>query len=72
MILRSFRCFIDNAYTALCGIIAPVLVVLMVVGIVFIQAFQLMPQWQAYDDVYKGRYNLNGTDFLREMPSRHC
>ena len=53
-------CFITNAYTGLGGIIGPVLVCLIVVGVVFIQAFQVTPQWQAYDDLYKGRYNLHG------------
>ena len=56
------RCFITNPYAALCGAIAPALIVLMVMGIVFIQAFQITPQWQAYDDVYRGRYNLNGEE----------
>jgi hypothetical protein len=32
----------------------------MVTGIAFIQAFQVTPQWQAYDDVYRGRYNIHG------------
>ncbi len=59
-VCAHFSCFIDNAYTALCGIIAPALVILMTAGIVFIHAFQITPQWQAYDDVYRGRYNING------------
>ena len=54
------RCFVTNAVAGLAGVVAPCLVCLMVVGIVFIQAFQITAQWQSYDDVFKGRYNING------------
>ena len=30
------------------------------VAIVFVKAFQVTPQWQAYDDIYRGRYNIKG------------
>ena len=53
-----------NQYAALAGVIAPALICLMVVGIVFIQAFQITPQWQAYDDIYRSRYNLQGRQTL--------
>ena len=55
-----FSCFTTNAYAALAGVVFPALLCLMVVGIVFIQTFQVAPQWQAYDDVYRGRYNKHG------------
>lgn len=49
-----------NAYAGLGGIIVPVLLMLIMVGIIFMKAFQVTPQWQAYDDIYRGRYNING------------
>ncbi|XP_060082724.1 adhesion G-protein coupled receptor V1-like [Ylistrum balloti] len=52
-------CFITNPYAALGGVILPVLLMLLVVGVVFVKAFQVTPQWQAYDDIYRGRYNIN-------------
>lgn len=55
-----FRCFITNAYAGLGGVILPVLLMLVVVAAVFVKAFQVTPQWQAYDDIYRGRYNING------------
>jgi hypothetical protein len=56
----SFSCFITNPYAALGGLIAPALIFIMVLAVVFIQSFQVTPQWQAYDDIYRGRYNVNG------------
>ncbi|KAK3098750.1 hypothetical protein FSP39_022715 [Pinctada imbricata] len=53
------RCFITNPYSALGGVIVPVLMVLLVIGVIFVKAFQITPQWQAYDDIYRGRYNIN-------------
>ncbi|KAI0227314.1 Adhesion G-protein coupled receptor V1 [Lamellibrachia satsuma] len=50
-------CFTTNAYVALAGVVFPALLCLMVVGVIFIQTFQVAPQWQAYDDMYRGRYN---------------
>ncbi|XP_033749541.1 adhesion G-protein coupled receptor V1-like [Pecten maximus] len=52
-------CFVTNPYAALGGVILPVLLMLLVVGVVFVKAFQVTPQWQAYDDIYRGRYNIN-------------
>lgn len=52
-------CFITNSYSALGGVIAPVLLILLFVAVVFVKAFQVTPQWQAYDDIYRGRYNIN-------------
>ncbi|KAL4228132.1 hypothetical protein ACF0H5_013567 [Mactra antiquata] len=52
-------CFITNAYAGLGGVILPVLLMLVVVAAVFVKAFQVTPQWQAYDDIYRGRYNIN-------------
>ena len=49
-----------NAYAGLAGVILPVLLMLLVVAVVFIKAFQVTPQWQAYDDIYRGRYNISG------------
>ena len=57
----GYSCFLTNAYASVGGIIVPVLLLLLMAGIVFIKAFQLTPQWQAYDDVYRGRYNITGT-----------
>ena len=53
-------CFIVNAYAGLGGVIIPVILILVAIGIIFMKAFQLTPQWQAYDDIYRGRYNING------------
>lgn len=55
-----FRCFITNPYAGLAGLILPVLLLLVVVAVVFVKAFQVTPQWQAYDDIYRGRYNISG------------
>ena len=49
-----------NAYAGLGGLIIPVILILIAVGVVFMKAFQVTPQWQAYDDIYRGRYNING------------
>jgi len=53
-------CFITNGYAGLGGVILPVLLMLVVVAVVFVKAFQVTPQWQAYDDIYRGRYNISG------------
>ncbi|KAK7116621.1 hypothetical protein V1264_002272 [Littorina saxatilis] len=57
-------CFLTNAYASVGGIIVPVLLLLLMSGIVFIKAFQLSPQWQAYDDIYRGRYNSTEVQLL--------
>ncbi|XP_041376199.1 adhesion G-protein coupled receptor V1-like [Gigantopelta aegis] len=56
---NSEMCFITNAYSVLGGIIIPVLLMLTVTGVIFVKAFQILPGWQAYDDIYRGRYNYN-------------
>ena len=53
-------CFITNVYTGLAGVVFPSLVCLCVMGVILLQAFQIAPQWQAYDDIYKGSQNLKG------------
>ncbi|XP_077988560.1 adhesion G-protein coupled receptor V1-like [Glandiceps talaboti] len=50
-------CFIPNDYAALAGVLGPVVVFLFIAGIIFLQAYQVTPQWKQYDDVYAGRYN---------------
>ncbi|KAL8615958.1 hypothetical protein ACOMHN_034634 [Nucella lapillus] len=57
-------CFLTNAYASVGGIIVPVLLILVLSGIIFIRVFQLIPQWQAYDDVYRGRYNITEVRLL--------
>ena len=57
---NSEMCFITNPYAALGGIIIPILLMLVVTGVIFVKAFQILPGWQAYDDIYRGRYNYNG------------
>ncbi|XP_055956200.1 adhesion G-protein coupled receptor V1 [Patella vulgata] len=51
-------CFIKNGYAAVGGAILPILIMLIIVLVVFLRAFQLRPQWQSYDDIYRGRYNI--------------
>ena len=53
-------CFIMEPLAGLAGIIAPALLCVMLAGIVFIQAYQVAPQWRAYDDIYRGRQNVDG------------
>ncbi|XP_048257204.1 adhesion G-protein coupled receptor V1-like isoform X2 [Haliotis rufescens] len=54
---NSEMCFITNPYAALGGVIVPVLIILLVVCVVFIKAYQMSGQWESYDDIYRGRYN---------------
>ncbi|GAB5567024.1 adhesion G-protein coupled receptor V1 isoform X4 [Prionailurus iriomotensis] len=50
-------CFIPNIYAALfTGALVP-LTCLVVVFVVFIHAYQVKPQWKAYDDIFRGRTN---------------
>ncbi|XP_048584248.1 adhesion G-protein coupled receptor V1 isoform X2 [Nematostella vectensis] len=51
-------CFIPNAYAALASAVAPVLLFLMGVAVVFTQAYQVTMQWRYYDDIYRGHYNI--------------
>ncbi|XP_014662998.1 PREDICTED: G-protein coupled receptor 98-like isoform X2 [Priapulus caudatus] len=52
-------CFIMNVYSALASVIAPWLLLLVYVVAVFVQAYQVLPQWHSYDDIYRGRYNYH-------------
>nr|KAG5699574.1 hypothetical protein BaRGS_033770 [Batillaria attramentaria] len=53
-----------NAYAAVGGVILPVLLLLLAAGAVFVKAFQVLPQWQAYDDIYRNRYNITEVRLL--------
>ncbi|XP_075398780.1 adhesion G-protein coupled receptor V1 [Tenrec ecaudatus] len=50
-------CFIPNIYAALFTAALVPLLCLVVVFVVFIHAYQVKPQWKAYDDVFRGRTN---------------
>ncbi|PIK34165.1 putative G-protein coupled receptor [Apostichopus japonicus] len=50
-------CFIPNGYAALASVAGPAILSLVAVVIIFMQAFQVKPQWKRYDDIYMGRYN---------------
>ena len=64
MCLLSHRCFIPNAYAALASVVAPTLLFLMGVAVVFTQAYQVTMQWRYYDDIYRGHYNIKGNLYL--------
>ncbi|XP_059910298.1 adhesion G-protein coupled receptor V1-like [Gadus macrocephalus] len=53
-------CFMPNVYAALSSAALVPLVCLVVVLVVFINAYQVTSQWKAYDDLYRGR--TNGTE----------
>ncbi|KAB0386220.1 hypothetical protein FD755_001176, partial [Muntiacus reevesi] len=53
-------CFIPNIYAALFTAALVPLMCLVVVFVVFIHAYQVKPQWKAYDDVFRGRTNAAG------------
>ncbi|XP_036619299.1 adhesion G-protein coupled receptor V1 [Trichosurus vulpecula] len=50
-------CFIPNVYAALFTAALIPLMCLVVVFVVFIHAYQVKPQWKAYDDIFRGRTN---------------
>ncbi|XP_069081373.1 adhesion G-protein coupled receptor V1 [Pleurodeles waltl] len=50
-------CLLPNVYAALFTAALVPLVCLVVVFVVFIHAYQVTPQWKAYDDVFRGRTN---------------
>ncbi|XP_069912554.1 adhesion G-protein coupled receptor V1 [Oryctolagus cuniculus] len=50
-------CFIPNIYAALFTAALVPSMCLVVVFVVFIHAYQVTPQWKAYDDVFRGRTN---------------
>lgn len=64
----SIRCFIPNAYAALFTAALVPLMCLVVVFVVFIHAYQVTPQWKAYDDIFRGRTNAAG--MIRWLPLR--
>ncbi|XP_019318342.2 adhesion G-protein coupled receptor V1 isoform X4 [Panthera pardus] len=56
-LIHGDLCFIPNIYAALfTGALVP-LTCLVVVFVVFIHAYQVKPQWKAYDDIFRGRTN---------------
>lgn len=54
------RCFIPHAYAAFSVAVIPVLLFMLAALVVFVQAYQITPQWKCYDDIYRGRYNIKG------------
>ncbi|NWU90141.1 GPR98 protein, partial [Upupa epops] len=56
-LVYSDLCFIPNAYAALFTAALIPLMCLVVVFVVFIHAYQVTPQWKAYDDIFRGRTN---------------
>ncbi|XP_066038594.1 adhesion G-protein coupled receptor V1 [Chamaea fasciata] len=56
-LVYSDLCFIPNAYAALFTAALVPLMCLVVVFVVFIHAYQVTPQWKAYDDIFRGRTN---------------
>ncbi|XP_039767131.1 adhesion G-protein coupled receptor V1 [Ornithorhynchus anatinus] len=56
-LIHGDLCFIPNVYVALFAAALIPLVCLVVVLVVFIHAYQVKPQWKAYDDVFRGRTN---------------
>ncbi|XP_073933195.1 adhesion G-protein coupled receptor V1 isoform X3 [Castor canadensis] len=56
-LIHGDLCFIPNTYAALFTAALIPLMCLVVVFVVFIHAYQLKPQWKAYDDVFRGRTN---------------
>lgn len=60
------RCFIPNAYAALFTAALMPLMCLVVVFVVFVHAYQVTPQWKAYDDIFRGRTNAAGR--IHQLP----
>ncbi|XP_016041836.2 adhesion G-protein coupled receptor V1 [Erinaceus europaeus] len=56
-LIHGDLCFIPNIYAALFTAALVPLMCLVVVFVVFIHAYQVKPQWKAYDDVFRGRTN---------------
>ncbi|XP_076995276.1 adhesion G-protein coupled receptor V1 [Tamandua tetradactyla] len=56
-LIHGDLCFIPNIYAALFTAALIPLMCLVVVFVVFIHAYQVKPQWKAYDDVFRGRTN---------------
>ena len=70
LIIRSLhncffsRCFISHSYASFTVAVIPVLLIILAICVVFVQAYQVTPQWKYYDDVYRGRYNIKGKSCL--------
>ncbi|XP_036887970.1 adhesion G-protein coupled receptor V1 [Sturnira hondurensis] len=56
-LIHGDLCFIPNIYAALFTAALIPLTCLVVVFVVFVHAYQVKPQWKAYDDVFRGRTN---------------
>uniref|UniRef100_A0A8C0PTH9 Adhesion G protein-coupled receptor V1 n=1 Tax=Canis lupus familiaris TaxID=9615 RepID=A0A8C0PTH9_CANLF len=56
-LIHGDLCFIPNIYAALFTAALVPSMCLVVVFVVFIHAYQVKPQWKAYDDVFRGRTN---------------
>nr|XP_001918372.2 G-protein coupled receptor 98 [Equus caballus] len=56
-LIHGDLCFIPNIYAALFTAALVPLMCLVVVFVVFIHAYQVKPQWKAYDDIFRGRTN---------------
>ncbi|KAM6225436.1 adhesion G-protein coupled receptor V1 [Rhynchocyon petersi] len=56
-LIHGDLCFIPSIYAALFTAVLVPLMCLVVVFVVFIHAYQVKPQWKAYDDVFRGRTN---------------
>ncbi|XP_031794624.1 adhesion G-protein coupled receptor V1 [Sarcophilus harrisii] len=56
-LIHGDLCFIPNVYAALFTAALIPLMCLVVVFVVFIHAYQVKPQWKAYDDIFRGRTN---------------
>ncbi|XP_077203699.1 adhesion G-protein coupled receptor V1 isoform X3 [Paroedura picta] len=56
-LIHSDLCFIPDIYAALFTAVLVPLMCWVVVFVVFIHAYQVTPQWKAYDDVFRGRTN---------------
>ncbi|XP_015282612.1 PREDICTED: G-protein coupled receptor 98 [Gekko japonicus] len=56
-LIHNDLCFIPNIYAALFSAVLAPLMCLVVVFVVFIHAYQVTPQWKAYDDIFRGRTN---------------
>uniref|UniRef100_A0A1I8IIV8 GPS domain-containing protein n=1 Tax=Macrostomum lignano TaxID=282301 RepID=A0A1I8IIV8_9PLAT len=54
---NGFICYIKQLYVMLIVILLPILVVLVGLLFVFVNAYQVLPQWAMYDDICKGRPN---------------
>uniref|UniRef100_A0A8C6CK89 Adhesion G protein-coupled receptor V1 n=1 Tax=Moschus moschiferus TaxID=68415 RepID=A0A8C6CK89_MOSMO len=56
-LIHGDLCFVPNIYAALFTAALAPLTCLVVAFVVFIHAYQVKPQWEAYDDVFRGRTN---------------